>query len=289
MGCPTLAIHGYNGSVGSATVENCLFADNHTNGLVVTELAAAGWNIDVRNCTFADNSSRTMTVNFFGNGEMRNNIFHNNTAPYDLYLNCDSAQDHYTHLSYGNNCFDSAEDIASASASNVLTNLGGNIYADPLFTGGDPLNPETYYLQEDSPCIDTGFAYDGLPDFDIAGNPRIYGTNVDMGCYEWCGVTTDDDTAPLLPALALSCSPNPFNPSTTISYSLPEQGPVTLTVYNLRGQMVKTLVHDTQAAGTHDAQWNGTDDMGKPVGSGVYLYRLQRGSLSSTNKCILLK
>jgi hypothetical protein len=289
MGCPTLAIHGYNGSVGSATVENCLFADNHTNGLVVTELAAAGWNIDVRNCTFADNSSRTMTVNFFGNGEMRNNIFHNNTAPYDLYLNCDSAQDHYTHLSYGNNCFDSAEDIASASASNVLTNLGGNIYADPLFTGGDPLNPETYYLQEDSPCIDTGFAYDGLPDFDIAGNPRIYGTNVDMGCYEWCGVTTDDDTAPLLPALTLSCSPNPFNPSTTIRYSLPEQGPVTLTVYNLRGQMVKTLVHEQLEASNHSVVWDGTDEHGRSVASGVYFYRVDVNGQSACHRCVLMK
>jgi hypothetical protein len=101
-------------------------------------------------------------------------------------------------------------------------------------------------------------------------------------------VSRDDDVN-AAPMLTLSNYPNPFNPSTTIAYSLPTTGDTTLRIYNTRGQMVKTLLRESMDAGNHSVTWDGTDDSGNPVGSGVYLYRLQRGSLSSTNKCLLLK
>jgi parallel beta-helix repeat protein len=94
---------------------------------------------------------------------------------------------------------------------------------------------------------------------------------------------------PTFTEIVVSAYPNPFNPSTTIAYSLPTAGDTTLRIYNTRGQIVRTLVCEQMSAGNHSVTWNGTDDKGQPVGSGVYLYRLQRGSLSSTNKCLLLK
>jgi hypothetical protein len=101
-------------------------------------------------------------------------------------------------------------------------------------------------------------------------------------------VTASDNVTPASQP-TLSNYPNPFNPSTTIAYSLPTTGDTTLRIYNTRGQVVKTLVREPMDAGNHSVTWDGTDDSGNPVGSGVYLYRLQRGSLSSMNKCILMK
>ena len=83
--------------------------------------------------------------------------------------------------------------------------------------------------------------------------------------------------------------PNPFNPSTTIEYSLPVRSKVTLSVFNILGQQVTTLVDEEQPAGTHAVPWDGTSDSGNGVASGVYLYRIKAGGFSDTRKMILLK
>lgn len=83
--------------------------------------------------------------------------------------------------------------------------------------------------------------------------------------------------------------PNPFNPSTTLSFDLPEAGPVSLKVYNLRGQCVRTLAEDTMEAGVHRAVWSGVDDQGRPVATGAYVCRLQAGGLTLTRKLLLIK
>ena len=69
--------------------------------------------------------------------------------------------------------------------------------------------------------------------------------------------------------------PNPFNPATTIQYRLPEAADVTLSLYNLRGQAVRTLVQENQKPGDHSTAWNGENEAGERVPSGVYVYRLQ--------------
>ena len=83
--------------------------------------------------------------------------------------------------------------------------------------------------------------------------------------------------------------PNPFNPETTLSYSLPEESRVSLEVYDMLGQKVRTLVNDTQAAGSHEARWNGLDADGRPVASGTYLYRLEAGRFAQTRKMTLVR
>jgi hypothetical protein len=69
--------------------------------------------------------------------------------------------------------------------------------------------------------------------------------------------------------------PNPFNPGTTIQYRLPEEADVTLTLYNLKGQAVRTLVHENQKPGEHLTAWDGENEAGERVPSGVYVYRLK--------------
>jgi hypothetical protein len=87
--------------------------------------------------------------------------------------------------------------------------------------------------------------------------------------------------------------PNPFNPSTSMTYSLSAPSMVTLTVYNMLGQEIATLVNEGRAAGTHDILWNGTDMHGRSVASGVYMYRLRAvaGSTEFTQvrKMLLMK
>jgi hypothetical protein len=83
--------------------------------------------------------------------------------------------------------------------------------------------------------------------------------------------------------------PNPFNPSTTISYQLAEESLVNLSIYNIKGQHITTLVSEIQHPGTHTLQWQGTDDKGKPSPSGIYLYRLSAGENIFSRKMILLK
>lgn len=83
--------------------------------------------------------------------------------------------------------------------------------------------------------------------------------------------------------------PNPFNPETTISFSLKEQSKVRIEIYNVLGKLVKTLVNDERPAGNYTAIWNGTDNGGRDVASGVYYYRMKAGKYSSTRKMIMLK
>jgi len=83
--------------------------------------------------------------------------------------------------------------------------------------------------------------------------------------------------------------PNPFNPATTIQYSLPERSQVRIEVFNLLGQKVQTLVDTEMSAGSYTVSWDGTDGSGKPVATGVYLYRFQAGEHIQTKKMLLLK
>ncbi len=83
--------------------------------------------------------------------------------------------------------------------------------------------------------------------------------------------------------------PNPFNPSTTIAYDVPNDEHVTLTVYNLLGQKVRTLYDAPSAAGHYSITWDGRDERGREVSSGIYLYRIRVGSIVQTKKMVLLK
>jgi len=83
--------------------------------------------------------------------------------------------------------------------------------------------------------------------------------------------------------------PNPFNPVTTLRYDLPENSHVNITIYDMLGRQVKNLINQTQDAGYRSVRWNATDDYGKPVSAGIYLYQIQAGEFVQTKKMMLLK
>ncbi|OQY37688.1 MAG: hypothetical protein B6226_04920 [Candidatus Cloacimonetes bacterium 4572_65] len=83
--------------------------------------------------------------------------------------------------------------------------------------------------------------------------------------------------------------PNPFNPETTISYNMKNSGNVTIEVYNILGQKVKTLVNENKTAGNHTVVWAGLNDNNDSVASGIYFYKMRSGKYSKTHKMILMK
>ena len=83
--------------------------------------------------------------------------------------------------------------------------------------------------------------------------------------------------------------PNPFNPETRISFLTKENGPVSIDIYNIKGQRVRSLLNENREAGVHNVVWNGKDDKGKNVASGVFFYRMKSGQYTSTKKMILMK
>ena len=83
--------------------------------------------------------------------------------------------------------------------------------------------------------------------------------------------------------------PNPFNPQTSIRFNLPENGQVTLSIFNTLGQKVKTLVNAILNAGAYRYTWTGMDDANRPVASGIYFYQIQARNFVQTKKMMFLK
>jgi len=100
--------------------------------------------------------------------------------------------------------------------------------------------------------------------------------------------TADQTSVPVILTMDQNF-PNPFNPKTNISFSLPLAQAARINIYNLKGQLVKKLLDAKLPAGTNTISWDGRDDNGKPVSSGIYSYRLQSGGINITRKMMLMK
>ena len=163
---------------------------------------------------------------------------------------------------------------ASISYSNIQDGYEGegNIDGDPLFC-----NPDSgdYTLAENSPCIGTG---------ENGVNMGAFG----VGCEPIILTVSNDAILPISFALHQNY-PNPFNPVTTLRYNLPENSLVNITIYDMLGRQVKTLINQIQDVGYRSVIWDATNDYGKPVSAGIYLYQIQAGEYISTKKMVLLK
>ena len=125
-------------------------------------------------------------------------------------------------------------------------------------------------------------ATDGIDTVKVTGDDRV----VFVNRYDY--LSTEGEGIPTEFALHENY-PNPFNPTTTLRFDLPEVSDVTLTIYNMLGQSVRTFNMNDTPAGFHSVTWNVTNDYGDPVGAGVYLYQLRANQFVKTRKMVLLK
>jgi flagellar hook assembly protein FlgD len=102
-------------------------------------------------------------------------------------------------------------------------------------------------------------------------------------------VTATPDAPPAANSALAANYPNPFNPSTTIAFRVGQAGPVRLVVHDAAGRVVRTLVDESLSTAAYTIEWNGRDDTGRGVGSGVYFYRLDTVDFSETRRMVLLK
>jgi photosystem II stability/assembly factor-like uncharacterized protein len=140
--------------------------------------------------------------------------------------------------------------------------------------------------------FNSGFSFPWLP---------IYSLYVDQYDFIYAGFPFDGSYKTINPSSIISnevidanncieIHPNPFNPATTISFSIQKESEVNLSVYNVKGQKIKTLVHNELKKGNHSIIWNGNDETGKAVSSGNYYCKLNvNGKTEAVKKCLLLK
>ncbi|MDZ4122170.1 MAG: FlgD immunoglobulin-like domain containing protein, partial [Candidatus Cloacimonadaceae bacterium] len=103
-------------------------------------------------------------------------------------------------------------------------------------------------------------------------------------------VSNDDDThAPQPASFGLTSYPNPFNPSATISFIAPKAGKMKLSIYNIKGQKVRSIHDGSISSGHHSFTWNGVNESGAMAGSGVYFVRIEMDGKSQTHKMVMVK
>jgi hypothetical protein len=257
-----------NTSTSHFTFRNNVFAHGLAWGLCVHNVS----HITVENNTFAD-------IQYHGAGFrdssvgniIRNNIFYKIGSSYWASDGGEVVGDH--------NLIFEASRPSVTSEYNLLD-------VDPMFV--NPGNND-FHLRPGSPAIDKGQT---LPEvnFDFDRKHRPYNTRWDIGAYEyWEGSDSNFVGIPFQYQLHQNY-PNPFNSSTTINYFVPFDGSARLSIYDVLGREVRTLIDGNVTVGLQSIQWDGKNSTGQVIGSGVYFYHLRNGNgFVSTKKMILLK
>ncbi len=149
--------------------------------------------------------------------------------------------------------------------------------------------PDSLGPWEETNCTIEDFVTTGFHVFTWYGFPGGGGAWVFNYPFEPTAVTPE---TPVPESFLLSQNyPNPFNPATTIDYTIPEGAAIDVRfdIYNVRGRLVRVLVDKERQAGRHTVRWDGRDDQGKRVSSGLYFYRIAAGSFTSTRKMMILR
>ncbi|MCK4311183.1 MAG: right-handed parallel beta-helix repeat-containing protein [Candidatus Cloacimonetes bacterium] len=269
----------------------------------------------VINSLIFDNSSRGITSHYDSNPTIVNTTIVNNVYPIYIrdsnanFHNCILFNDHIYEIDAFQNSsvtisycdIEGGIDAVHVWVGSILFWLDGNIDEDPLFAGTG-VHPFT--LLESSPCIDTGTPETtglNLPPWDLINNERIWDGDengiavIDMGAYEYgappyiVGIEEPIITNSQALINYLGNYPNPFNPSTTIKFSIQNDLKVELSIFNIKGQKVTTLINEHMQKGKHSICWSGCDQNGNHVSSGIYFYKIKAGTQDSVKRMLLLK
>ncbi|MCL2065035.1 MAG: T9SS type A sorting domain-containing protein [Candidatus Cloacimonetes bacterium] len=158
--------------------------------------------------------------------------------------------------------------------------LGYKVYRDDIALTEEPIS-ELYFI--DTVTENGTYIYKVLAIYENGeSEPAIVEVVVS-------DVSETDDNIIGFRTILHSNYPNPFNPETTISFSVAVESNVSVDIYNIRGQKVRTLVNSNFSAGNHSVVWNGKDENGRKVGSGIYFYQMQTNDYVTTRKMVLMK
>lgn len=298
---------------------NCLFSNNTSQGGVMVASSANNPSISFTNCTFAGNESNSYTLAAHGNVNINNTIFDNN-SPYQIHILPQPLSGETTTLDIDySNIKNGIAGIQQASG-NIINFHPTSINSNPLFLGGvDIHDPHYYSLSSGSPCIDSGtpdtLGLSLLP-YDLAGNERIWNSRIDMGCMEYDSPPYVSVADPELPTPVdegrISVFPNPFirngkAEGMLIKLQLPcmPHNQAKIEVYNIRGQRVKSIAFPEQISSNINqiklstvvkqegiagySSWDGRDDNGRILSSGVYVLRMKIDSKSYCTKVTMIK
>jgi len=229
-----------------------------------------------------------------------NSIFYNNRH-YDQNINLSIYNEGvYTNpeVYIYNSLFEGMEESVSLMDNNAYIEwVSGNISREPMFDSENLEYP--FSLRPGSPCIDGGTLNlpEGieLPEYDLAGNPRVVGNSIDMGAYEYQGTAAQEEFNIQNSTFKINIYPNPINMNEInnrachIWFEIPKAGKAEVAIYNIKGQKVKNIFSGFMSPGEQFIRWNGTDEYNKPVASGNYLLSLKQGSVVRVKKMVVVK
>ena len=164
-----------------------------------------------------------------------------------------------------------------------------NAYLPLIIGADDPLSEEIEGFNENDPI--SFKIWDGNEELLVSAKAVKYEDNAGLLKFNAHGTIVVELEAQRIPKeYSLHQNyPNPFNPTTTLRYELPKPGKVEIRIFDLQGRLVNQLVSEYQEVGKYSVVWNGCDNNGVPVPSGIYFYQLNTGSYSKTRKAILMK
>lgn len=275
---------------------NCLISDNHGRTHPYgSDIYGSGFSVDntrayVINCTFGNNTTDSPDGGCVGvveNAEL--NIYNSilfNDSPAELYMY------------YGINELNVYNSLVEGGEEGINVYSGGTLYYAPTNIDADPMWDTAgmfpYSLTGESPCIDAGTlglpSGIELPETDLAGNPRVYNGYIDMGAYEygpWVGIDQYVTGSRTENIDYLNVFPNPFRFETTISYKNPEKGQTIIQIFDLEGQVIKTLLHVNGQPGRGEIRWQGIDHAGKQVPPGTYVLSVTVNGLRKDSEILI--
>jgi len=285
------------------TISNCLFSNITCNQRGVIFHGEDFPMINIINCTFAGHTGNGEALMVNGNVTISNSIFYNDRSV-EIAINPMDGTGIPTTLTLNNNLIRNGYSDIWQGPGSTINYSDTNITGNPFFLGGDDINNPLYYsLALGSPCINSGtpdtLGLNLLP-YDLAGNQRVWEGRIDMGAYEFGAppVSNDDPIAPDIPAVSMTAYPNPFSVFTNIKVSTLNSGSdrpesvnnACVTIYNIKGQRVKTIILDPGKTGEQLTFWDGRDADNTRCSSGIYFINLiLNGRNVSTKKVTYIR
>lgn len=284
------------------SIRNCLFANINCNVRGVIFHGKGFPLMNITNCTFAGHTGNGEALMVNGDVTISNCIFYNNRSK-EITINHMDGVGIPTTLTLNNNLIRNGYSDIWPWIDSIINYSDTNITGNPLFQGiGDILNPLYYSLSSGSPCIDSGTPDTSglnLPPYDLAGNWRVWGGRIDMGCYEYGSepwVTNDDSTTPALEKGLLSAYPNPFSAFMNLKVVLPTKqdnsqprvATASIDIYNIKGQKVMNITLDPDKVSELFTYWDGRDASGRQCSNGVYVLNLSVNGKRCLSKKVTL-